>query len=70
MPLTVQMLSWIPLSIYFCSAFPQFITNIRRQSAAGVSHWMLFLRVSSGIFYNAYLFMYAAAGISHFAAIV
>ena len=57
MTITAQTLSWIPLSIYLCSAIPQFATNIRRKSAAGVSHWMLFMRVASGIFYNSYLFL-------------
>lgn len=50
-------LSWVPLGLYLSAALPQFVTNLRRKSASGVSHWMLFLRVSSGMFYIPYLYL-------------
>lgn len=53
----LALLSWIPLLLYLCAALPQLVTNYRRGSSTGVSHDMLFLRVSSGMFYVPYLFL-------------
>lgn len=53
----VLWLMCVPLSLYAVAAWPQLWTNYKRGSASGLSHWMLYLRVSAVAYYTVYVFL-------------
>jgi len=52
-----RLLLWVPLVLYAASSWPQILTNYRRKEASGLSQWMLFLRVTTVLFYLSYIFL-------------
>jgi len=55
MLLSLEILSWIPMTLYVLAALPQAWTNMRLRSTQGLSMLMIFIRFSTGLFYNTYI---------------
>jgi len=51
----VLVLAWVPISLYTIAAWPQILTNYRRKDAVGLSHWMLFARLTAITMYTFYV---------------
>lgn len=55
--MSYSLLLWVPISLYTIAAWPQILTNYRRKDASGLSHWMLFLRLTAISTYTLYVYL-------------